>query len=92
MEKIKFEGKVTVNDFGCESSLIIPVGNLRVMLLSEGIEGKINHTEIIVYHKDDTPSKNMNMQVFGREIVEGNSETLDDALSYCKRLLRRNIR
>lgn len=94
MENIKLTGRIISTESGSEASLIIPIGEYRIMVLSDDLngegEGKIKRSELIVYHKDSFPSNNINDKIFNYSIVTADSETLWEAMNYCERKLRKN--
>ncbi len=95
MEDVKFTGRIISSDVGCEASIIVPIGDYRIMILSDDNcgdgKGQILRSELYVYHKDSKPSDNINEKVFGEKTFVANSETLFDAIMHCQRILRRSI-
>lgn len=89
---IKLTGRIIDAGNGCEASLIIPIGDLRIMVLSDDNcgagAGEILRSELMVYHKDDKPSNNINQKIFNTDFVIADTETLYEAYQYCQRQLR----
>lgn len=93
MENIKLTGKIVGGSEGLEASLIIPIGEYNIMILSDDScgegKGKIVRTELFVYK--DKPSINENLKIFGYSTVTADTETLFDAMQYCQRQLRKRL-
>lgn len=96
MDDIKLTGKIIDAGNGCEASLIIPIGDLRIMILSDdnnGVgDGEILRSELTVYYKNNKPSNNINQKIFNSDFVIANTETLFEAFQYCQRQLRLSIK
>jgi hypothetical protein len=92
MNYIQLTGKIIDCGNGCESSLIIPIGDYRIMILSDDNcgagKGNILRSEVKVYHKDSKPSDSINTIIFGNDFVIANTETLFEAFQYCQRKLK----
>lgn len=95
-DNIKLTGRIISTSNGSEASLIIPIGDYKIMILSDDNlgagEGFIQRSEISVYYKDDNPSDNINEEVFGKEFVIADTETLFEAMQYCQMKLRKKLR
>lgn len=93
---VKLKGKIFSDITGKEASLIIPIGDYNIMILSDDNlgygKGDIIRSELFVYHKDDKPSYNINKKIFGCDVVTADSETLYEAMMYCSRLLKRSLK
>jgi hypothetical protein len=94
MENIKLGGKIISNETGAEASLIIPIGEYNIMILSDDScgegKGKIIRSELFVYK--DLPSNNINSIIFGKSMVIADVETLFEAMQYCQRQLRKALK
>ena len=86
MDNLKLTGRIIDCGNGCEASLIIPVGDYRIMILNDdgnGIgKGKILRSELKVYDKDDKPSNSINEMIFGEDFVIADSDTLYTAMQF----------
>jgi hypothetical protein len=95
MENIKLMGRIISTESGSEASLIIPIGEYRIMVLSDDFNGegrgKIIRSELFVYHKDNNPSNNINDKIFDNDVVSADAETLWEAMNYCERKLRKSL-
>lgn len=83
-------GVITCTGKGSSASLIIPIGDYRVMVLSDdnlgGGEGEILRSELFVYRKGERPSQNINTELFGSEFVIATNESLLKAIDYVRGL------
>lgn len=91
MEKINFTGRIVATSEGSEASLIIPIGEYNIMILSDDScgegRGKVIRSLLSVYK--EKPSVNVNTKVFGQETVVADTETLFEAMQFCQRELRK---
>jgi len=91
MDNLKLTGRIMDCGNGCEASLIIPVGNYRIMVLSDDNcgagNGSILRSELRVYHKDDRPSNSINSMIFGMDFVIADSDTLYDAMQFLQQFM-----
>jgi hypothetical protein len=94
MEDVKFKGRIFASEYGAESTLIIPVGEYSIMIISDdscGVgKGKIIRNELRVYKEVGTDS--YNQKIFGYETVTADSETLFEAMQFCQRELRKKLK
>ncbi|GMX64446.1 hypothetical protein Elgi_37150 [Paenibacillus elgii] len=94
MENISLSGRIIAGESGSEASLIIPVGKYNIMILSDDScgegKGKIIRSELFVY--TDQLSNNVNSKIFGCETVTADTETLIEAIQFCQRQLRKQMK
>lgn len=93
MDKINFTGRIVSTNEGSEASLIIPIGEYNIMILSDDScgEGRGRIVRSLLYIYREKPSVNVNRKVFGQETVAADTDTLFEAMQFCQRQLRKTM-
>lgn len=87
---IELSGKIFSAESGSEASLIIPIGEINIMILSDDNcvgDGDIRRSELVVYTGEKPSTGNLNEKIFGQSFVFADTETLCEAIQYCQRQL-----
>lgn len=94
MNNVTLTGRIMHTATGSEASLIIPVGDYRIMVLSDDScgagKGEICRTELLIYHQNKKPCDNVNQEVFGSDFVIADSNTILKAINYATNKLISN--